>query len=35
MIFWRIVDNKVYDVEETDTLGFSKSDGLAEYLMII
>ena len=29
MIFWRIVDNKVYAVEETDTLGFSKSDGLA------
>ena len=35
MIFWRIVDNNVYDVEETDTLGFEKSDGLVipdEYL---
>ena len=29
MIFWRIVDNKVYPVEETNTLGFEKSDGLA------
>ena len=28
MIFWRILDNKVYPVEETDTLGFEKSDGL-------
>ena len=35
MIFWRIVDNQIYPVEETDTLGFEKSDGLAipdEYL---
>ena len=29
MIFWRIVDNQVYPVEETDALGFEKSDGLA------
>jgi len=35
MIFWRIIDNEIYPVEETDTLGFEKSDGLAipdEYL---
>ena len=35
MIFWRIIDNQIYPVEETDTLGFEKSDGLAipdEYL---
>ncbi len=35
MIFQRIVDNKVYPVEETDTLGFDKSEGLRipdEYL---
>lgn len=29
MIFWRIVDNKVHPIEETDTLGFEKADGLA------
>ena len=28
MIFWRVVDNKVYPIEETDTLGFDKSEGL-------
>jgi len=35
LIFQRIVDNKVYPVEETDTLGFDKSEGLRipdEYL---
>ena len=35
MIFWRIVDNQIHPVEETDTLGFEKSEGLAipdEYL---
>ena len=35
MIFWRILDNKVYPVEETDTLGFEQSEGLRipdEYL---
>jgi hypothetical protein len=35
VIFWRIVDNKVHPVEETDTLGFEKSEGLRipdEYL---
>ena len=26
MIFWRILDNKVYSVYETDTLGFSSND---------
>jgi hypothetical protein len=26
MIFWRILDNKVYSVYETDVLGFSSSD---------
>ena len=35
MIFWRIIDNQVHPVEETDTLGFEKSEGLRipdEYL---
>ena len=35
MIFWRIVDNKLYSVGETDALGFEKSEGLRipdEYL---
>ena len=35
MIFWRIIDNQVHPVEETDTLGFEKSEGLGipdEYL---
>ena len=35
MIFWRIVDNKLYNVDEVDTLGFDKSEGLRipdEYL---
>ena len=35
MIFWRIVDNQVHPIEETDTLGFEKSEGLRipdEYL---
>ena len=35
MIFWRIVDNKVYDIKETDNLGFEKSEALLipdEYL---
>jgi len=35
LIFQRIVDNKLYSVKETDTLGFEKSEGLRipdEYL---
>ena len=35
MIFWRILDNKVYAVNETDKLGFEESEGLRipdEYL---
>ena len=35
MVFWRIVDNKVFPVEETEYLGFEKSEGLRipdEYL---
>ena len=35
MIFWRIIDNQVHPVEETDTLGFEISHGLGipdEYL---
>ena len=35
MIFWRIVDNQVHPVHETDNLGFEKSEGLQipdEYL---
>tara|TARA_B100000131_G_scaffold63834_1_gene60179 strand:- start:7532 stop:8971 length:1440 start_codon:yes stop_codon:yes gene_type:complete len=35
LIFWRIVDNKLHQVKETDTLGFEKSEGLVipdEYL---
>ena len=35
MIFWRIVDNQLYPVHETDNLGFEKSEGLRitdEYL---
>ena len=35
MIFWRIVDNKVHPIQETDNLGFDKSEGLRipdEYL---
>ena len=27
MIFWRIVDNKVHPIQETDNLGFDKSEG--------
>ena len=35
MVFYRIVDNELYPVKETDTLGFEKSEGLRipdEYL---
>ena len=35
MIFWRIVDNEIYIVKETEQLGFEKSEGLRipdEYL---
>ena len=35
MIFWRIVDNQLHPVHETDNLGFEKSEGLQipdEYL---
>ena len=35
MIFYRIVDNKLHPIKETDTLGFEKSEGLRipdEYL---
>jgi hypothetical protein len=35
MIFWRILDNKVYSAYETDVLGFEKSEGMRipdEYL---
>jgi len=35
MIFWRILDNKLYSVKETDALGFEESEGLRipdEYL---
>ena len=35
MIFWRIVDNKLYSVNEVDELGFEESEGLRipdEYL---
>ena len=35
MIFWRILDNKLYPVKETDELGFEESEGLRitdEYL---
>ena len=35
MIFWRIADNKVHPIQETDNLGFEKSEGLRipdEYL---
>jgi hypothetical protein len=35
VIFWRIVDNQLHPVKETDTLGFEKSEGLRipdEYL---
>ena len=35
MIFWRIVDNQLHPVHETDNLGFEKSEGLRipdEYL---
>ena len=28
MIFWRIVDNKLYEVDEVNKLGFEESDGL-------
>tara|TARA_Y100000592_G_scaffold76476_1_gene119722 strand:+ start:4749 stop:5615 length:867 start_codon:yes stop_codon:yes gene_type:complete len=28
MIFYRILDNKLYHIEETDNLGFEKSEGL-------
>ena len=26
MIFWRVVDNKLYPIKETDKLGFSTND---------
>ena len=35
MVFWRIVDNQLHPVQETDNLGFEKSEGLRipdEYL---
>ena len=35
MIFWRILDNKVYPIKETDKLGFEEDEGLRipdEYL---
>ncbi len=35
MIFWRILDSKLYSVGEVDRLGFEESDGLRvpdEYL---
>ena len=35
MVFWRILDNKLHPVHETDTLGFDESDGICipdEYL---
>ena len=35
MIFWRLIDNKLYVVEETNKLGFEESEGLRipdEYL---
>ena len=35
MVFWRIVDNQLHSVKETDNLGFEKSEGLRipdEYL---
>ena len=35
MIFWRIVDNQLHPVQETDNLGFEESEGLRipdEYL---
>ena len=35
MLFWRIVDNQLHPVQETDNLGFEKSEGLRipdEYL---
>ena len=35
MIFWRIVDNKLYSVGNVDRLGFEESEGLRipdEYL---
>ena len=28
MIFWRILDNNLYPIKETDNLGFEKSEGL-------
>ena len=36
MIFWRVVDNKLYPIKETDKLGFEKLEGLRipdEYLV--
>ena len=30
MIFWRIVDNKLYPIEETNELGFEESEGFIE-----
>ena len=35
MIFWRVLDNKLYSVQEVDRLGFEEEDGLRipdEYL---
>ena len=28
MIFWRVVDNQLYVVKDTDKLGFNQSDGV-------
>ena len=35
MIFWRIIDNKLHAIKDTDNLGFEESEGLRipdEYL---
>ena len=35
MIFWRLMDNMLYPIQETNTLGFEKEEGLRipdEYL---
>ena len=35
MIFWRIIDNKLHAINDTDNLGFEESEGLRipdEYL---
>ena len=30
MIFWRIVDNQIHPIQETDNLGFEEQEGFGD-----